>query len=104
MKAKKFKKLVAVIGSYTDSAGKEKKQYQNCGTLFAREDGGFTVKLDALPLGDFNGWIACYDFDDQRKEHNEAGMQQARAAAQPAKQQADHGTFEADFPDDDIPF
>jgi hypothetical protein len=80
---KKIKKAVAVTGKYTDRNGNEKNQYHTCGGLFQRDDGSLCMKLDALPLGDFNGWISFYDIEENRKENNQQGMQQARQAAAP---------------------
>ena len=95
MAMKRLKKLTAVTGKYTNKDGQEKNQYVNCGTLFQRDDGSYCIKLDALPLGDFNGWISCYDFDEDRKQNNQQGMAQAKAAAEPAP---------VTFEDDGIPF
>ena len=88
---KRIKKLVAVTGKFKASDGTEKNSYVNCGTLFKREDGTVCIKLDALPLGEFNGWINVYDLDPPK------GQQEA---AQPAAQPAPASN---NF-DDDIPF
>ena len=91
---RKIKKLVAVTGKYTDKQGQEKNQYMTCGALFKREDNSICIKLDALPLGDFNGWINVYDIEENRQQQNANGMEQARAAAEPT-----------DFADlEDVPF
>lgn len=81
---KKIKKAVAVTGKYTDRNGNEKNQYHTCGALFQRDDGSLCMKLDALPLGDFNGWVSFYDIEENRKENNQQGMAQARQAAEPS--------------------
>jgi len=90
---KPIKKLVAITGKYTDRNGQEKNSYMTCGKLLQRDDGSLCVKLDALPLGDFNGWINCYDLDENRQQNNQQGMAQARQAAEPEN-----------FESQDIPF
>jgi hypothetical protein len=59
---KAIRKAVAVTGTYQKD-GEEKKRYQNCGLLFKREDDSLCLKLDALPLGDFDGWINFYPLE-----------------------------------------
>ena len=61
---KPIKKLVAVIGKYTDKDGNEKNRYLTVGTLFEGEK-GLTVKLDAIPV-ESKGWFNCYDLDDKK--------------------------------------
>jgi len=89
---KKIKKLVAVTGKYQKD-GVEKNSYMTVGGLFQRDDGSFCIKLDALPLGEFNGWLNAYDLEENRQQNSQQGMQQAKAAASPD-----------DFQDSDIPF
>lgn len=94
---KAIKKAVAVTGKYTNRNGEEKSSYINCGKLMQREDGSLTLKLDALPLGDFNGWINFYDLDENRQQNHQQGMARAQQAAQPT-QDISGGV------EDDIPF
>ena len=63
---KPLKKLVATTGKYTDRSGQEKNRYQRVGTLFQRDDGSLTIKLDCMPIGEFNGWLSAYDLDENR--------------------------------------
>ena len=61
---KKVKRLVAGNGTYTVD-GQEKTRWFPIGTMFKKDDGNFTIKLDGVPLGtDFNGWVNLFDFDD----------------------------------------
>lgn len=90
MSMKAIKKLVAITGTYQKD-GVEKKQYMTCGKLFQRDDGSLCMKLDALPLGDFNGWISAYDLDESRQQNNQQGMAQTKAVMEP-------------IAEDDIPF
>lgn len=75
MSMKPYRRAVAVTGTYTDRQGNEKKRYQNVGTLFQYDDGGFALKLDAVPVGEgWNGFISFFEVDDKR----ETGGQQTR--------------------------
>ena len=56
---KKTMDAVIVTGEYQDQQGNQKKKYMNIGTLFVYQDGGMSLKLDAVPLG--NGNISFYD-------------------------------------------
>lgn len=68
MAMKPYKKAVAVTGSYTDRSGNEKKRYTNVGTLFQYDDGGFSLKLDSVPVGDgWNGFISFYDLEERKE-------------------------------------
>jgi hypothetical protein len=80
--------VVAITGEYTDSQGKTKKRYLNCGAIFEK-DGKFSLKLEAIPV-ESNGWFGLYP-PKSSKETAQQGTQQAQAA------------IGGDF-DDDIPF
>jgi hypothetical protein len=43
-----------VTGQYTDNQGQQKKSYLTIGTLFVYQDGGMSLKLDALPANGQN--------------------------------------------------
>jgi hypothetical protein len=43
-----------VTGQYTDSQGQNKKSYLTIGTLFLYQDGGMSLKLDAMPTNGQN--------------------------------------------------
>lgn len=64
---KKVKRLVASGGKYVVD-GVEKTRWVPVGTMFKREDGNFSIKLDSIPVGsDFNGWISLFDFEEERR-------------------------------------
>jgi hypothetical protein len=68
MMPKAYKKAVATIGKYTKD-GVEKKRYLQIGTLFQQDDGGFSLKLDAVPVGpEWSGWVSFYDLDKKSSE------------------------------------
>jgi len=86
---KPFKKIVASTGKYVNSNGEEKNRYQNIGTLFQGDDGRLSAKIDALPIGEWNGWVNFYDIEDKPR--------QQQAAPQKPQQQ-----YQA--PNDEVPF
>ena len=86
---KPIKKIVAVTGKYKDrQTGQEKNQYVRAGTLFQRDDGSLCIKLDSLPLGEFNGWLNCYELDGETVK-KDSGLS---------------ATPTPEFHNDDIPF
>ena len=82
-----------------------KKQWIRVGELTEWDDGGFSIRLDSVPAGNwFDGTLKCFDADEER---GKGGQQQARVPASgerrerpapPAQQPSN------DFADDDIPF
>jgi hypothetical protein len=99
-KMQKIKKLVAVTGKYMKD-GVEKNQYVTCGGMFKRDDGSFSIKMDSIPLGDWNGWLGVYDLDEDRQQNYNKGTEAAREAMAPAGGAVQPGMD--DF-SDDIPF
>ena len=53
-KVKQILNATIVIGQYTDKQGMQKKSYLTIGKLFIYNDGGMSLKLDALPLAGQN--------------------------------------------------
>lgn len=77
MAMKPYRRAVATTGTYTGRDGQEKKRYQNVGTLFQYDDGGFALKLDAVPVGEgWNGFISFYEIEDKRSDADEAPARQ----------------------------
>lgn len=63
---KPIKRAVAITGEY-EKNGQTKKQYTNVGTLFQREDGSLSLKIEAVPAGNkWDGWIGFFDIDNKR--------------------------------------
>lgn len=61
------KRAVAVTGTYTDRNGSEKKRYTTIGTLFRYDDGNFSLKIDAVPVGQgWNGFVSFYDLEERK--------------------------------------
>ncbi len=61
-----------VTGTYTDRTGATKNSYLNVGKLFVYNNGGMSLKLDALPTGGQN--INFYDI--KPKQNNQQQNQQ----------------------------
>ena len=51
--------------------GQEKKKYTTVGTLFIYDDGGMSIKMDAIPVG-FDGKLAVYDRDENKQRPSQA--------------------------------
>ncbi|MCP3680292.1 MAG: hypothetical protein GY782_08605 [Gammaproteobacteria bacterium] len=50
--------------------GRDKPIYRNCGSLFQTDEGRLSIKLDMIPVGNFNGWLQCFDL--RPKDNEEA--------------------------------
>lgn len=57
---KKRYDAVVVTGKYTDASGKEKNRYLTVGAVLENEHGHLSMKLEAIPIVGFNGWINFY--------------------------------------------
>ena len=71
----------AVYGGekYTDKNGDEKTRFINVGSLFQRDDGSQTMKLESIPVG-FNGWISFYEPKPKDGQDKPASGRPARTA------------------------
>jgi len=77
-----------VTGQYTDNQGQNKKSYLTIGTLFIYQDGGMSLKLDAMPTNNQN--ISFYP--RKAKEHNRPMNQNNQNQAnQPTQQNQNQG-------------
>lgn len=95
----KIKDAVAAVGEY-NKGGEIKKRYQKVGSLFQRDDGSLSLKLESIPLSvDWNGWLNFYDPYNKRE-----GQQQQQQPPQQQKptQLEPKGQIFSD--DDEIPF
>jgi len=64
-----------VTGQYRDNQGNNKKSYLIIGTLFIYQDGGMSLKLDAVPTNGQN--INFYDIKpkNQNNQNNQQNQQ-----------------------------
>lgn len=55
--------------TYVDKDGKEKGVWVQIGTLFSSPHGSnMTIKLDTVPVGEFNGWVSVFKREDWEGE------------------------------------
>lgn len=87
---KKRYDAVVVTGKYIDGSGKEKNRYLTVGAVLENEHGHLSLKLEAIPVVGFTGWINFY----APKEKGEGTAASAKPAAAAGKE---------DF-NDEIPF
>lgn len=53
---------------FKDKEGKTKGVYQTIGTLFSSPHGShMSIKLDTVPVGEWNGWINVYPREENRQ-------------------------------------
>lgn len=84
--------IKADAGEYKDASGNMKKKYIKIGVVIDGKNGGFTLKLESIPVG-WNGWAFLAEPENKG---NRGGT--TRPAPPPANRPADDGF------DDDIPF
>lgn len=68
-KLKPYADLKYKARTYTDENGKEKGVWVTVGTLFCTPHGShMSVKLDTVPVGEFNGWLSVFEREDKKQE------------------------------------
>ena len=66
---KPYAELKYKARTYTDNDGKEKGVWVKLGTLFASPHmSNMTIKLDVVPVGEFNGWISLFKIDEPQED------------------------------------
>lgn len=97
MSARLTHDVVATVGEYTDrETGQKKKRYHTCGKCFTDEEGRQSLKIDAMPVAGWSGWLSLYPIEKQQPR---PAPRPAAAAASPASRPP-----AAEDPDEDIPF
>ncbi len=74
-----------VTGEYQNAQGETKKSYMTIGTLFIYDNGGMSLKLDALPVGNPN--INFYEKKPKQQQQPQQGHQQQPQQYQQQPQQ-----------------
>lgn len=72
--ARKIYDVVATTGKYVDANGVEKNRHMNCGAVFENDKGMF-MKLEGIPIGEFNGFFSFYpprDGNQPQRSSNQA--------------------------------
>jgi len=85
--------LNAQIGEYKDANGNIKKKNVRVGVIMDSKNGGFVLKMEAIPLN-WDGWAFLNEPQQHPRSNNNGRTAQTRPAAPPP----------ADDMDDDIPF
>ena len=68
-KLKPYADIKFKVRTYTDENGKEKGVWSTIGTLFASPHGSnMTIKLETVPVGEFNGWLAVFKREDATQD------------------------------------
>lgn len=106
--------LAIKTGEYQDHQGQTKGRWLKIGSVFRHDDGGTSIKLDAIPLGipEWQGWVSVFPRDQQQaqgrgqqpaqgRQVNGYANANTRQPQAPLPQQAP-GAYQ-DF-DDEIPF
>lgn len=52
---------------YAEDIGKDKPKYHKVGILMVKDDGKMSVKIDAVPTGNWNGWLNVYSQDKDKQ-------------------------------------
>lgn len=85
------KEITCITGKYTAPDGTEKNRYQRIGSVISTAKGEM-IKIDCIPVGDWNGW--AYMNDPKPKD----GYQQAAAAHAPQQVASTVNYDEEDLP------
>ena len=90
--SKILKEISAVINTYTNSQGQQKKRYQRIGSVIETRNGPM-LKLDVVPLKE-GGWDGWAYMNDPRPKDDEV-----------SRQQQEHFRRKANgYDEEDIPF
>lgn len=59
MASRRTHDVIGSVGEYTDREGQKKKRWVKVGSAFTDENGGISIKLDAIPVGpEWSGWLS----------------------------------------------
>ena len=101
--------LAIKTGEYQDQQGQTKGRWLKIGSVFRHDDGGTSIKLDAVPVGlpEWQGWVSVFPRDQQAGQGRapQAGHRRqmnGHAPAPQAQMPPQPGAYQ-DF-DDEIPF
>jgi hypothetical protein len=101
MSARPTHDLCIKTGEYTDrTTGEQKARWLTIGTVFKHEDGGTSIKLDALPIGipAWEGWVNVFPRRDRQQGQGQQGQQtqqQTQQGGYPRQPQTPAGGFQA---------
>lgn len=94
---------VAAGKPYQSRDGQDKKQWVNAGRAVQWDDGGISIELTAVPVG--NWWDGKLSLFEQQEGQQGGGQrQQPQQQAQQQRQPQQARPNNDNFQDDDIPF
>lgn len=94
---------VAAGKPYQSRDGQDKKQWINAGRAVQWDDGGISIELTAVPVG--NWWDGKLSlFEQQEGQQGGNGGQRQQAPQQQQQRQPQQRPNNDNFQDDDIPF
>ena len=91
-----------VIGQKYTKNGEEKTAWKNIGTMFIKDDGKMSIKLDMIPI-DWDGNAMIFD-REPKKEQYQPQQQQPNSYDRPAPKVTVMPVQQADMSQDEIPF
>lgn len=95
---------VAAGRQYTTRDGQDKKQWINAGRAVQWDDGGISIELTAVPVGNWwDGKLSLFVQEEKQQGGNNSSGQRQQAPQQ-RQQQAPRQSGSNEFQDDDIPF
>jgi len=94
---------VAAGKPYQTRDGQDKKQWINAGRAVQWDDGGISIELTAVPVGNWwDGKLSLF-VQEEKQQSGNSGDHRQQAPQQPQRQ-AQRQSGSSDFQDDDIPF
>lgn len=94
---------VAAGKSYQTRDGQDKKQWINAGRAVQWDDGGISIELTAVPVGNWwDGKLSLFVQEEKQQGGNGGGSQRQQAPQQ--RQQQGRSNPVDDFDSDSIPF
>jgi len=93
---------VAAGRPYTTRDGQDKKQWINAGRAVQWDDGGISIELTAVPVGNWwDGKLSLFVQEEKQQSGNGSGQRQSHPQQQRQQQSHQPG---GNFNDDDLPF
>jgi hypothetical protein len=80
MSAQPTHDITVKIGEYQDRNGDTKGRWLRIGTVFRHDDGGTSIKLDAMPVGvpEWDGWCSVFKREQRDQQGQGQGQGQPR--------------------------
>ena len=80
MASKYYGDLCYSNGEYTDNEGQTRKRWNKAGAVFQQDDGRLSIKFEAMPVGEWSGWMNIFqNGNSSGKPNSSKPMTQAQA-------------------------